>query len=205
MRWNKKGALELSITAIVVLIIAITVLGLAIFFIKNLFGESTELLTGQLAKIKEQLRKNLEETGELVVMSKGTELEVKRGEKLKFHIGVRNSGGADQCYRVAMVCKRPFTPTDLGGECTMDYETDVIVGGIDGTGQRSPGENWFPSMLEEIPIGKNAVEISPAELQIATASPDTYLMEMQVYQGTEDCDFEAIDPWQSKRFHIKIS
>ena len=101
MRWNKKGALELSITAIVVLIIAITVLGLAIFFIKNLFGESTELLTGQLAKIKEQLRKNLEETGELLVMSKGTELEAKRGEKLKFHIGVRNSGGADRENRAS--------------------------------------------------------------------------------------------------------
>lgn len=88
---DKKGALELSITAIVVLIIAITLLGLAIFFIKNLFKGGTEIFTGELAKIKEQLRTNLEESGELFVFSVGSELEIKKGEPQKFYMGVRNT------------------------------------------------------------------------------------------------------------------
>ncbi len=200
MRWNKKGALELSITAIVVLIIAITVLGLAIFFIKNLFKGGTEIFTSELAKIKDQLRKNIEETGEPVVFSKGTELEAKRGEKVDFYIGVRNSDQTmpARCYRIAMRCIKPFTP-DQG--CTQDGQTDIIVGGYGVETQ-----NWFPRLLNEFDVQRNDIEVLPVTMQVIGA-PDTYLMQAEVSQAEADCananDFG--DPWQSKRFHIVLS
>jgi hypothetical protein len=198
---NKKGALELSITAIVVLIIAITVLGLAIFFIKNLFKEGTDLFTSEFSRIKEQLKKNLEESGELVVMDKGTELEVKRGERFKFNIGVRSTAPEPRCFRVAMWCDKPFT---TGETCTS--ANDVIVGGMDDTGaQPATGENWFPLMLAEIDVPGNDIAVSPATLQVANARPDTYLMSLKVYQGDADCT--NVQTWteQTKRFHIVLS
>ena len=42
MRRNKKGALELSMNAVVILILAITLLGLALAFIKGMFSQITE-------------------------------------------------------------------------------------------------------------------------------------------------------------------
>lgn len=200
MRWNKKGALELSITAIVVLIIAITVLGLAIFFIKNLFKGGTEIFTSELAKIKDQLRKNIEETGEPVVFSKGTELEAKRGEKVDFYIGVRNSDQQmpARCYRVAMKCIKPFNK-DL--TCT-SAGNDVVVGGYS-----VATDNWFPRLLEEFEVKRNDIEVLPVTMQVIGA-PDTYLMEMEVYQADSDCatnQFTSDTPWQSKRFHIVLS
>jgi len=203
MRWNKKGALELSITAIVVLIIAITVLGLAIFFIKNLFKGGTEIFTGELAKIKDQLRRNIEETGEPVVFSKGTEIEAKRGEKVDFYIGVRNS---DQrlpirCYRVSMKCIKPFRPDASCIEGGPIGEP-VIVGGYNvGT------ENWFPKLLQEFEVKRNDIEVMPVTMQVIGA-PDTYLMQAEIFQAEGDCatgTFDMENPWQSKRFHIVLN
>jgi len=39
---NKKGALELSINAIVIIVIAITVLGLSLVFVRQMFAQTTE-------------------------------------------------------------------------------------------------------------------------------------------------------------------
>jgi hypothetical protein len=202
MLWNKKGALELSITAIVVLIIAITVLGLAIFFIKNLFWESTELLTGQLAQIKDQLRTNMQETGELLVFSKGTELKVKRGERFSFHIGARNTAPDDKCFRIAIVCNKPFTT----GETCADGLNDIVVGGVDDAGDTPTTANWFPQLLSEFTVPGGDIAVSPATLQVAAARPDTYLMQLKVFQG-DAADCTAVNTWspQTKRFHIILS
>jgi len=203
MRWNKKGALELSITAIVVLIIAITVLGLAIFFIKNLFGESTELLTGQLAQIKDQLRANMEESGELVVFSKGTEFKLKRGERFGFHIGVRNTESNDLCFRIAVECSKPFSTDET---CADGVQDPLLVGGIDDAGETPTTANWFPQLLSEFTVEGGDIAVSPATLQIAAARPDTYLMQLKVFKGdNEDC--LAVNNWlpQTKRFHIMLS
>ncbi len=210
MRFNKKAALELSITAIVVLIIAITVLSLAVVFIKNLFKGGTEIFSTELAKIKDQLRTNMEESGELVVMSKGTELEVKRGERFEFHIGARNNAARTKCFRIAIECEKPFKE-DVH-TCTPSGN-NVVVGGKNDNGiTPASGENWFPRLLAEFDVPGNEIAVSPATLQIGAADPDTYLMRLNVYQGETECEegvncCEVTTSWsmQSKRFHIILS
>lgn len=198
---NKKGALELSITAIVVLIIAITLLGLAIFFIRNLFSEGTELFTGELAKIKDQLRKTLEESGETVVISKGTELKVKRGEPMEFHIGVRNTE-EEKCYRIAFRCTSPFT---TGNTCIEGQSDPILVGGQDQDASL-PQVKWFPRVLSQFVVPANDIQVSPATLQIANARPDTYSMELNVFKG-DSSDCTAVQSWtkETKRFFIILS
>ena len=209
MRRNKKGALELSITAIVVLIIAITLLGLAIFFINNMFKGGTELIGGEFAKIKDQLRKNMEDSGELVVMDKGTELEVKRGSPFPFHIGVRNNAPQTRCFRISIGCVKAFNTE----ECISGGQPNVQVGGRDADNNRpASGENWFPSLLSEFEVPGGDISVSPATMQIANANPDTYLMKLYVYQGETDCEegadcCGATSTWstQTKPFHIILS
>ncbi len=208
MRRNKKGALELSITAIVVLIIAITLLGLAIFFIKNMFKGGTELIGGEFAKIKDQLRKNMEESGDLVVMDKGTELEVKRGSPFPFHIGVRNNAPQTRCFRISMECVKAFNK-----DTCINDQPNVQVGGRDMDNNRpASGDNWFPSLLSEFEVPGGDISVSPATMQIANADPDTYLMKLYVYQGETNCEEGAdccsmTSVWskQTKSFHILLT
>lgn len=203
MLFNNKKGLELPITAIIVLIIAITFLGLAVYFIKTLFTGGTEILSGELAKIKGELRKNMEDSGESFIFSVGDELEVKRGEPLKFYIGVRNTILTEKCYRISMTCLKSFTPVAQGGKCG-SLETDLPVGGIDQDGTPPP-ENWFPKFLSEFTVHGNEVAINPVTLQIASAQLDTYLMEAKVHDGAFNqgqCDFSQPTTPLTKRFHI---
>ena len=208
---NKKG-LELPITAIVVLIIAILFLSLAGIFIKTLFTGGTELLTSELAKMKEQLRKNIEESGELFVMSEGAEMEIKKGSPKKFYFGVRNTASSPVCYRIAVRCIKPFTS---GNQCSAGTgEENVLVGGKDNAASvPAQDDKWF-KLLDEVSVLANEVYVSPITLQVSgNVKPDTYLMEVSVYKGTDEgrpCKetgwtSEATDTYQSKRFHIIVS
>ncbi|MBI4016613.1 MAG: hypothetical protein HY363_02875 [Candidatus Aenigmarchaeota archaeon] len=208
---NKKG-LELPITAIVVLIIAILFLSLAGMFIKTLFTGGTELLTSELAKMKEQLRKNIEESGELFVMSEGAEMEIKKGAPKKFYFGVRNTASSQVCYRVAVRCLKPFTS---GTQCSAASGAEnVLVGGKDNSGTvPATGDQWF-KLLDEFSVPANEVYVSPVTLQVSgNVKPDTYLMEVSVYKSNEEgksCaetsnwPSEAGETYQNKRFHIIV-
>jgi hypothetical protein len=136
------------------------------------------------------------------VLSKGSELEVKRSERFQFHIGARNTAPEARCFRIAAVCTKPFT----AGETCTDTGNDVVVGGITDTGDVPvSGSNWFPTLLSEFEVGGNDIAVSPATLQIATARPDTYLMQLKVFQGdTSDCG--SVTTWteQTKSFHVVL-
>jgi len=201
---NKKGALELSITAIVVLIIAITLLGLAIFFIRNLFSEGTELFTGELAKIKGQLAKSMEESGETVIIDKGERLEVKRGERFSFNIGVRNTEDT-RCFRTAFYCISPASP---GRTCIQDMEQPILVGGMNDAGDVPvSGAKWFPTIFGQFQVPTNDIVVNPATLQITSKTlPDMYMMELQVFKAnTEDCNSATEWSKEIKRFFIILS
>src|SRR3989338_11516122 len=98
MRTNKKAALELSITAIVVLIIAITVLGLGIGFIKKQFGAGTSLVEKELSNIKDQLKEQVRTGGELLVFSVPGQVSI--GKPQGTFVGVRNTAQNPEGYKV---------------------------------------------------------------------------------------------------------
>lgn len=193
---NKKG-LELPITAIIVLIISITFLGLAVYFIKTMFGGGTEIIGGQLAKIKDELRKDMEQSGESFTFSSGSELEIKRGEPFQFYVGVKNTASEEKCYRILMSCLKPFTP-----DATCPAEN---VGGKTSDGTTVKDTVWFPKLLSEFTVPANDVSINPATLQISGAQPDTYQMEAKVYAGDKDCSNFAQEPVSTKRYHILLN
>ena len=56
---KKRGSLQLSINAIVILILAITMLGLGLSFIKGIFGGTVEKLKGIEKQLAEEERKTL--------------------------------------------------------------------------------------------------------------------------------------------------
>lgn len=89
MRHNKKASLELGINAIVILILAITMLGLGLAFLKNMFGGVLSDLESIRSDLKQQVIDKVEAgTDRLVFLS--TDIQVKGSSKQDVYYGIRN-------------------------------------------------------------------------------------------------------------------
>ncbi len=210
---NRKAALELSINAIVVLILAITILGLGIGFIRGQFGALGKQFTEVSSEIKSQLNEKIKESGELLVFNRA-EIETGIGKKDTFFIGVKNTASnpnSDQdptqnsvCYRLAVTCLRPLKPDSFCPGST----NNVVVGGKTVTGETPTTENTWFQIFSEIDIKNNDVGVLPVTIQIAKANPDTYAMELQVSKDVynNNCALAGeFTPYQSKQFFVVLS
>lgn len=193
MKFNKKAALELSITAIVVLIIAITVLGLGIGFIKKLFGAGTEQISGELAKIKQTIKEQVRTGGELLVFSVPEEVQI--GKPKGTFVGVRNTAdnpaGDRVCFRVEVRCIKPFTPNSY---CDPRAgRNNIAVGGYDMENNEyvSGNTNWFKSILGEFDLRDFEGDVYDAEMLVRGVKPDSYAMEINVYKELDNKNCEA--------------
>lgn len=206
---NKKGALELSITGVVVLIIAITVLGFAIYFIRNLFGQTTETIGQQLTQVQEQLRESMEASGQAIALSTGRTMEVKRGTSFEHYLGIKNDLTADNdeesiCHAVEVRCLQAFSG-----------ESEVCDGSVVGGWDVEEGEisnKWYSSLLPTWDIRNNDFETLPVLMKVPTSVPtDTYRMEIRVYsddEPREPCgmseDYDVDNPTNTLRFTLKV-
>lgn len=214
---NKKAALELSITAIVVLIIAITVLGLGIGFIKKQFGAGTELVQAQFAEIKQQLKEQMTKSGELLVFSFPEQATI--GKTHPVQIGVLNTAANPRfqddprkdsvCYRVEVVCITPFAPN---AECIIGEGINVAVGGYDSISLDpvSSRNRWFKRILGQFDLNNYDGDVFDAILLVKGIRPDSYRMEINVYKNptNEDCSEPGFEPEQaayaSKTFILDV-
>lgn len=192
----KKGALELSITAIVVLIIAITVLGFAIFFIKSLFGAGTTLLSGQLEKVKDTLKETFASEGISAGFDAGKDIKVKQGKPLDLNLGISNSDSASKCFQIQINC---IQSTDIVTPCP-----STIVGG-DGA-----IEPWFSRLFSTIQVEGNDVTVIPTKLQVPSSlGKTTFQMKLDVAKETAvttagDCASATYATYASIPFFITV-
>ncbi|MBD3309914.1 hypothetical protein GF351_01710 [Candidatus Woesearchaeota archaeon] len=95
MRHNRKASLQLGINAIVILILAVTMLGLGLAFLKGMFGQTSEQFIEISRELERQMRNELEKTAGRLVMSTDS-VQIKKGESETIYIGLRNDlGGTD--------------------------------------------------------------------------------------------------------------
>lgn len=86
---TRKGSMQLSIEAIIILVIAIVLLGLGVAFIKNFFGEGEEALLGKFRPLKEEC----DVTASNPIIPK--EFHVKKGEVNQENVCVYNNQNND--------------------------------------------------------------------------------------------------------------
>jgi hypothetical protein len=97
---KKKGALNLSIQTIVVVVLAMILLGLGIGFIKGLFKDITGLKTDVTAEIQEKIAEDLREGDRKLSVSRDVQLEA--GEETIIGIGVANRKSQQITYGVTL-------------------------------------------------------------------------------------------------------
>lgn len=217
MKFNKKAALELSITAIVVLIIAITVLGLGIGFIKKQFGAGTELVQKELSNIKEQLKEQVRTGGELLVFSVPEQVSI--GKPQGVIIGVRNTlanpdpSVGKVCFVVEVRCLQSFSP-DGSCEGIPGGRNNIAVGGYDSEGWLPVKDNsWFRTILGRFDLKNYEGDVFDAIMLVRGIKPDSYQMEINVYASRasdyKDCgQFDFSEPkdqlYASKSFILNV-
>lgn len=116
---KKKAAFNISIQAIVVLILAITILGLGLTFIRNMFGKTTGQLDEVSQQIEEQIIDDIKSSNDRVAFYK-TQIELKKAQTKEMYFGIRND-------------LQDASTFDIDGDGTIDASTDVGAWNSDGS------------------------------------------------------------------------
>ena len=111
MLFNKRASLEISIQAIVIVVLAMTLLGLGLGFIKGLFGNISSLSAATFDKISDQLSRDLVNGNEKLVFSQ-TKINIERGKSILLGWGIKNDGNARLDYYAEFT---PITCPDSSG------------------------------------------------------------------------------------------
>ncbi len=113
MHFNKKASLEMSIQAIVIVVLAMTLLGLGLGFIKGMFRNITSTTEDVSEQIRQRVLDDLVQGDKKISFPK-TEIVVKSGEATILTVGVRNKEAVDLIYRVKfnLIDPDPTTATE---------------------------------------------------------------------------------------------
>jgi hypothetical protein len=96
---NKKASLELSIRTIVVVVLAMTLLGLGLSFIRGMFKDIESLSGDVSAQVREKILDDLI-TGDKKISFPKTEIWIDKGKSEIITVGIRNKRDTDLEYYI---------------------------------------------------------------------------------------------------------
>lgn len=97
--YNKKASLEISIQAIVIVVLAMTLLGLGLGFIRGMFKNIGGVTEEVSAQVKQRIIDELLTSDSKLTFST-TEITLRRGEERTINIGIRNKLELDFDYKI---------------------------------------------------------------------------------------------------------
>ena len=172
MLFNKKASLEISIQAIVIVVLAMTLLGLGLGFVKGLFGNITDISKATFDKIADQLNRDLVNSNEKLVFSQ-TKITLERGKSILLGWGIKNDGTAKLNYYAEFTA---ITCPDSNGNPSTCAAGDIT--------------NWFTykpkTASNPTPYSVEAAgqKVERVDLQIPkTNNPGLYLIEVAMKDG----------------------
>ena len=113
----KKGSLNLSINAIVVLILAITMLGLGLSFMKNIFGGATEEFEKVGGTVEKQMIEQMKESANIIELSRPS-IDIKKAGKDQIFIAMKNVQSESEQFKIITPDKSDLG--DCGTSCPCD-------------------------------------------------------------------------------------
>ncbi len=179
--YNKKGAMELSLNLIIMLIIGLVILGLIITFVTKMMNQAQDDFTNNLNSAEKKMLEDVKNApGNFVIMNKGgTEVIVKKGVSTKLFIKLRNTGTNEL----------NLAPGNLGIESSSSFGT---IGATDPhidcylTGDAGVvTEYYFKGAGATIPSGEQ--EAMVYEFGVKDSIPvGTYYLVCRAYNGDEE-------------------
>jgi hypothetical protein len=108
---NRKGAIELSINTIVILILALAFLGIGLFFINRIGSEADEI---NLDQQKVNLIRERLENMDGKFMLANPRISVKKSEFYDVYYGIKNLGSETETFSIVAGCESSLHGADPG-------------------------------------------------------------------------------------------
>lgn len=97
---NKKGAIELSMTTIIVIVIGVTLLILGLAWVRGLFAKTSVLTDQAFATAEKMIQENMGSSDKFYVS--GLKFDVGSGESVIVHVGVQSFGKQDEIKKYSL-------------------------------------------------------------------------------------------------------
>jgi hypothetical protein len=174
----KKGSLNLSIQAIVIVVIAFVVLGLGLGFVRGQFKSITETSSSVQDQIRAQILEDLR-TGNKKLSFPASTLNIERGDAQDIAIGVKNVKNGDLSFTIAI--------TTIKNQENPDATEDELASEV----------TYF---LNEGPFTLGPTDAEAYNIRIsAEGSTGTYLVNLKI---TDQADPET--PYAEKSFFVNV-
>jgi len=121
---NKKGALELSINAIVIVILAMTLLGLGLSFVRGIFKNFTGTTNSAMVQMQEQVMEDLR-SGDKKLSFPSSEVEVQAGDEDIVVIGIKNTNPSYMYFDIVMDEVKTDSATQLPIDFKINSDPDL--------------------------------------------------------------------------------
>jgi len=123
---NKRAAMELSISTIVVIVLAMSMLILGLVLVKNIFSGAQNVVDMNQDQLENQISKMYGEDQKLVIYPSSQMVEVTQGESSGFGFGIKNlnnGSSANVQFSYSIVISGDEVPKNCGvsKETIMDY------------------------------------------------------------------------------------
>ncbi len=178
---SKRASLEISIQAIVIVVLAMTLLGLGLTFVKKMFGNVDVISTGTFEKIQEQLQRDMVNGNEKLVFSQ-TKITMERGSEKLFGWGVKNQGSSRLDYWAE------FTPIKCPGSCpsTVALNTEWFSFKYNPQGTNT-------GLLYQVDAASNQFVRVNLNVPRVDAVPGLYLLDLSIYDDSDDSKYSSTD------------
>lgn len=151
---SKRGAIELSIGTIVIIVLAMAMLILGIVLVRNIFTGTIKITDMTQEQLEDQIKSIFGEDKRLVVYPSNRRLDIKQGELDGFGIGIKNllEGSTQARFSYEVVVSDP----DVRKKCGVGEQEAVdwiVTGRAEDQIMLAPGEFTSGKVLFNIPEG----------------------------------------------------
>ena len=190
---KKKGSLNLSIEAIVIIVIAMTLLGLGIGFVKGIIGDTVDLSKDTLAKTKERISDDLRTSGKKVSIS--PEILLERGKQKVETIGIANTDTVSSQFGIKITPLKKQNPD--GSEGKLDDMTKEV--------------SFFYNNLVDKKLSPTEADVISVTISAKSSAAGNYLYKVDVLKETKDSGCISLTVssdciiYDTKSFFVKVS
>lgn len=154
---NKKAAMELSMSTIVVLVLAMSMLILGLVLVKSIFTGAKYNIDTMNTKVQNEINKLFVEDEKMVVYLANKKLDIKQGEDWGVAFAIKNliqsvTGSKTFNYQVAVNMDSTELKNSCGGLTVQEAE-DYIKAGKSSSMSLNPGETGYDIIRFSIPEG----------------------------------------------------
>lgn len=195
MSWNKKGSLDISIQAIVIVVIAFVVLGLGLGFVKSTFKDITGTTKEVQAKIKEQILEDMRVSGKKVSVT--SQITLERGSQVVENVGVVNTGLSEKVFGIKINYVKKQNPDGSSGPEGLEKDPQEIV--------------FFYSTLIDKRLSPTAGDVLPMTISAKSNAAGNYLYKVEVLAESTPgaCASGSVGPgcelYDTRSFFVRVA